>query len=436
MNFNIFKYRFVRNLTVYTTAVFLNKAIGFILLPVFSHYFSEKEYGLFALYTTILVFLTPVVELSASGAISVEYFKLDDRSKFKHYFSSAILAPLIATTLLTLFMLLFYEPIADWAEIKAIWLVFLPVLTLLQIIPLLLQSYYRVVEKPISFTVFTLLYSIFNILIGLYFVVLLNLNYEGRIASLLINGAVFSLISLFFLWKADLLTFKIKKAYIRDAVAFGLPLLPVAIARISMNMSDRFFIKDLVGIEELGMYNMGYMIGMIINHLGEAITNAWAPYLMNQLKLNTDISRKKIIKGTIGLVTMVCISFITLIAINPLIFTFLIDDKFEAASEFVFWIALGYFFLSVYRIFVNVIFYYKKNHLLLRLALFIMPVNLIMNYFFIHKWGAAGAAYVTVITYFLYSFYTIYHANNLFPIRWAHELSSLTNDKLKHFIKR
>ena len=59
--------------------------------------------------------------------------------------------------------------------------------------------------------------------------------------------------------------FKFERNIVKDALSFGFPLVFSAVAINLLNGSDRYIIKFLIGEKVLGLYELGYRVGGIIN---------------------------------------------------------------------------------------------------------------------------------------------------------------------------
>ena len=59
---------------LYTATNFVNSAIPFLMLPVYTRYLSPYDYGIVATFQILVSFISPFIGLSLTGAISVKYY--------------------------------------------------------------------------------------------------------------------------------------------------------------------------------------------------------------------------------------------------------------------------------------------------------------------------------------------------------------------------
>src|SRR6185295_5091463 len=105
--------KFIKQISLYTFVGLFGAAINFFVMPVLSHYLSPADYGLVSLFNTYVTILIPLVSLSAFTLLNVDYFKEKDRQVFASKFNSIQVIPLFITLILSLFVWLFYKPLAD-----------------------------------------------------------------------------------------------------------------------------------------------------------------------------------------------------------------------------------------------------------------------------------------------------------------------------------
>jgi O-antigen/teichoic acid export membrane protein len=185
-----------------------------------------------------------------------------------------------------------------------------------------------------------------------------------------------------------------------------------------ITMIDRVFITNMVGIDETGIYTVGYQVGMIVGVVSLSINKAWTPWLYEKLNDGSESAKKKIIKLTyIIFVAIICFSLV-LSVLAPWFMKYLVGENFDNATGYIIWIAFGYTFNGMYFMVAGYIFYEEKTHLLSWMTFMAAGLNMILNYFFILKYGAIGAAYATGLTYFFHFLLTWYLASRVYKMPW------------------
>lgn len=410
---NLFK-----SFSLYTIASFVERGIAFLLLPIFTFYLSTEDFGILALVTSVFSFTTPLINLGVQGAISVAYFN-GSRVNYPSYFSSSIFPPLVITLFLIFLLLMFKSYVEDFFEIPFIWILSLPFFGFLSFFNSLVLVDYQIKNEASNYVIFSISSSTLNILISLFLVVSLGFSYQGRLIGQYSSITIFFIISIYILYnKRKLLVKNINWLNIKNSLTFGLPLVPHMIGGLVISMSDRLFIDHFWGKEQLGIYNVGHLIGSAISIIGVAFANAIIPFSYELFSINTLESKVKVVKVYwIFIVLLLFIVFCVWI-FTPLVFKWFIDEKFVDGSKYVIWITLGYFFQGLYLLFANIIFYLKKTILFFYLSFGNILINLGLNYFLVPILGPIGSALSTFLSFFLFFVTVASFCNKVYPLPW------------------
>ena len=413
------KTKLIKTFSLYTFVGFLNAGIGFLILPVLTHYLSPADYGIIALMNTYVSILMPIVGLSTASFVSVEYFnKKLPPDQFRILFSSVRAIPLL---MLLPFLLLFvfgYKVLPTILELPplAYWLL-LP-LTLFALYGDNFKSFLVTTKRTWLFSITTLGKFFLEIPLTLLLIIYAHQQWDGRIYAWLITVLVFTLLSIYYYKKWNLLKFVIKKEYVRQAIWFGAPLILHQIGKFVINQADRIFLAKMISVDEMGIYSVGYQVGMVLLIVSTAFTNFFSPFLFEQLNKNSEAAKLKIIKVSYLFIFAMFGILVVLTWLTPSLFAIFISERFAGAAQYVFWIGLSYCFWALYLVFAGYIYYLKKSKILGYLAIFNVAINLSLTYLFIKIFGAIGAAYATCLSFFLVCTIIGFISNRLYPMPW------------------
>jgi O-antigen/teichoic acid export membrane protein len=408
---------FLKSLSIYTSTSILNSAIPFLLLPILTNYLTVEEYGLLAIMQIFIIFTIPFISINIQSTLQLEYHDLDT-DKFALWVSSVLIIPLITIFIVLLFFMLFESLIYSFINTSLLWILLIPLIAFMQVVPQTILSIYKISERPIDYAKYQLSLTGLNLLLTVGLVVLLNLNWEGRILAIFLTYLLFTFIGIYLLIKMKLIVLRIEKRYVQKALQLGTPLIVHVVSATLFMMSDRLFISYYLGNEALGIYAVGAQVAMMALIIQQSFNQAWVPYLFKNLKIGSRENKIKIIKiSYISMLFFLLLPFIIEL-INPLFFYFFINEKFIDAMSYVFWIALGYSLLGMYKVVTNYIFYKKRVKLLSMMTFLSLLINLILNYFLIQKYGAIGVAYGTSITVAIFFIIAFILANKVHPMPW------------------
>jgi O-antigen/teichoic acid export membrane protein len=413
--------KFIKQISLYTFIGFFNAGISFLLMPYLSHFIDPVGYGMLSMVNSFVTILIPLIGLTASGIISVEYYKLKDKTQFASLFSSVQLIPLVPGLFILILSFFFKNAIANFLEIPRVsnfWIPLSVVIALLSIYFDALLVYNVIEQKPNNYVKFSIFRLVMEVGLTLLFVSYYGMGWEGRLWSWLIATIISFFLSVNYFRSQGLFTWNIRKKYIRAGIIFGLPLILHTIGKFVINQSDRIFIAKMVSIEEAGIYNIGYQVGMVILLLVNAAGNFFQPFLFERLTDLTDYRKLEIVRiiYIIIIALLVLLLFTTLIA--PFLFKTIIDSSYSGAVVFVFWTGLSYFFWGVYTLFTGFIFYKKQTNQLGYLAILNVTLNICLNYILIKHFEALGAVYATCISFFVIAAVVVWRGSSLFKLPW------------------
>ena len=408
---------FFKSLSIYTTTSVLNSAIPFFLLPILTNYLTVEEYGLLAIIQIFIIFTIPFVSINIQSTLQLEYHELK-ADEFALWVSSVLIIPLITIFMVLFFFILFESFIFNFLNVSLVWILLVPLIAFMQVVPQTILSIYKISERPIDYAKYQLSLTGINIFLTLGLVVLLNLNWEGRILAIFFTYLIFTILGIYLLLKMKLIVLRLEKTYIKKAFQLGVPLIVHVICASLFMMSDRLFVSYYLGNNTLGIYAVGAQVAMVALIIQQSFNQAWVPYLFKNLKIGLIENKIRIIKiSYVAILFFMILPFLVEL-LNPLFFNFFINEKFRDATEYVFWIALGYSLLGMYKVVTNYIFYKKRVKLLSIMTFGSLIINLILNYVLIHKYGAIGVAYGTVITVGIFFLIAFVLANRVHKMPW------------------
>jgi O-antigen/teichoic acid export membrane protein len=401
----------------YSGVNIINASVPFLLLPILTEYLSPSDYGILSLVQLLMALAFPIV-LNAQSLITIEYSNLSI-NKFKKLISSILFFAFAGFIVLESGFYLLSDYIYEYFFLPDRLLLFIPVFLLFQVIPMLIPFIFQAKKQPFNFGKFKISLTIFNIGLSLFFVMYLNYGWEGRLWGIVGSFAVFNLIGLYLLMKIDLLSFNLDKDSIMQVFRYGIPLIPHMVGVFLISGSSRFFLADIMGVKEVGIFAVAFQVSGSIFIIMNAINLAWSPYLFESLNKNPTMDIKlKLIKQTYQILIFMIIVVLVFLVLCPFIFYVFIDDSYHSGILLSRILAFGFLFQGFYFMFTNYIFYSKKTKYLSFITLFSSFIVVISNFFLISSVGILGAAYAVVISYIVLCLIVAYFANKLVPMPW------------------
>ena len=410
----------LKNISLFTFFNVINSAIPFLLLPILTVYLSPEDYGIVDLFYNISIIATPVIGLSVVQSISRYYFEEVDLSKFVTTVFLILSGVGLLLILLSLLFSLVAQEYISSLDIPPLLIVVALIYTLFSQISEILLTLWRVSYQTVKFGLFRVAKTSMDLGLSIILIVSFNMGWEGRILPQLIIALLFGTAACYMLYKKGyLLKLKVDKKYKKEALSFSVPLIFHSLGGNLIGFSDRFFILFMLGLNNVGIYSVGYQIGMVVALLQNSFNQAWVPFFFEKLKENKPSEKLKIVKITYGYFGLLLLVVLFFYLITPIIYRYFIGDAFESGATVVFWVLLGYAFQGMYKMAVNYLFYLKKTKLIAYCTIFTVGLNLILNYVLIKLNGITGAAQATLISFVVLFVVVFVMANRSYKMPWS-----------------
>lgn len=417
--------KLARSFSIYMLSSVAAAAVPLLLLPLLTRELTESEYGIIAALTTLVTFVSPPLFWGVTGAVSVEYTRLS-RDRFSLYFSSALRLPLASFAVLMGGTAIAAPLLSKDFGVPTAWFMSVPVFALLSLFPQLLSAILRMRDQAAAYGYFEFFSAGLAVVLSLLLVIVCGLHWQGRMLALAGTYGVTTAIALVWLLREGYLVRAFSRPDFHDAFKFGAGLVPHDLGNQAIRVADRLFLVAMVGLAGTGQYAVASQIASVMLVVLSAFNRAWAPYLFAQLRAEGTETRKAIVRKSYLVICCALLFFVAFNAAVPLAYRLFVDAKFHPSMSYVLWLTLGYLFMAVYMTYIDYIFYVKKTHVLSVITLFNLACNLGLNYLFIGRFGAIGAAYAFAATMFVVMLLAFFLSNRLHPMPWFYWLRSNT----------
>lgn len=403
---------------IYGVADVVPYLINFLLLRVFTSYLSPADYGALG----ILLLFGVLTKIFFRAGLDSAFFRIyyeqkTDRDKKVLATTLFATAFAISTTLFTL-CIVFAAPISRWllgGELSestiSTWVVLVAADTLLNTFAFVPMNLFRMLGRPASFTVMTLLRSFVNI--GLKVILVVSgWGVDGVLWADIAASTVFVMALSPTLIRNLAPGFSLPM--LRSAAAFGLPKVPHGLAHQVLNFSDRKLIELFLALSATGLYHIGYMLGTGVKFFLAAFELAWGPYVYAQLD-KPDAARTLARLATYAFAAIVGCGLLNAVFGRELLFL-MATPQFHAAYPVIPIVVLAYVTQGFFALTSIGIGISKKTTYFPVMTLSAAVLNIVLNILWIPRFGIEGAAWATVAGYALMAVMGIYFGNKHYPI--------------------
>lgn len=376
---------------IYTLSNFAVAGVPFLLLPVLTRVLDPAAYGVIAMFTLVVSLISVGVGLNVHGAIAVRYF---DRSSFDipKYVSTALVILAVSTVFMLVLVSIVGARLAEFTSIPRQWLYVAVLVAFLQFLVQVLLALWQASKKPIKYGALRVTHAFLDAIGSIVLVLVLALSWQGRLNGMLVAWLFAAIIAVYFLVREGWLAWSIDPTYAKDALNYGVPLVPHALGGLLLGMADRFIVNNTLDVSSTGIYVVAVQLGLILGMLADSFNKAFAPWLMEKLSDIDHKSQKKIVIFTY-------VYFLAIIAlaalgafVAPYVLPYIVGPQFQTSGPLLVFILFGNAFIGMYYMVTNYIFYSRRTGLLSALTISVGVITVALSWFLVKNYGIKGAA--------------------------------------------
>ena len=392
--------------------------IGAIFFPVLSFYLSPEELGKVGLFLGINAFMEPLI---AGNLENLSWKKKFDRGDFKTFKIIIIQITVILAAIFIGIVLVFSDFFKDKVGNTHL---LQPLIAMLDTWIIIKSVDFFSAHKHRQGNYLTISKQILVFLVTILLLQFFIHDYQARIYGQLIASLALGTYAVRSYLKNIRLKeiVQFKKGQYQPIVAFMLLGYPGLIFEWVIFHSDKFFIEGIIGKQDLGIYTMAYALSIAVYISDSAISQVWN----SEYYKIADSGNFRKIYSSIGIQA----ALITLVAMAlslaaPLIYKYIINSGYAAGTQLVPIIAFAYVFFAIADKFKLFIIKSERAGWITINNGIAAATNIALNLFLIRKFGITGAAWSTIISYFVLMvlnmtvgirLFSLYHKNNKFQM--------------------
>lgn len=381
---------------VFLLVSIIQKGLAYITTPIYTNLLTTDEFGKVAVFLTWFQLIGIVSMFSLQAGV----FN-NGMMEYKHdrdgYMFSMLMLSNIITVITGVIFIGGYRIWEKYIKLDMPLILLMFALFLTQPAMNFWQSRNRFEFKYKMLAVATLSSCIFSPIIAVICIFLFpNNKVYGRLF-----GAECTLIAFylfFYIYIVIKSKGKLNTSYWRFALLFNLPLIPHYLSQYLLNSSDKLMISYLINDTETAYYNVAYSVGAVVTIVWSAINTSLLPFTYENCEKKNYGHISDITNPLILLYGAACL---LIILFAPELISIMAPKEYSIAIYVVPPIVGGVFFQSLYYIFANAIYYYKKPKYVMYASFSAAIINLVLNYIFIPKYGFIAAGYTTLISFLI-----------------------------------
>ncbi len=387
-----------RHSAVYGVFDFLGRAGAFLLVPLYARVMTPAEFGALEIFTVSWALLLTVLVLGFNSALVRYYVPEPDPAVRTEYFRTAFSAVLLVAGIAAAALFAAAPAVSRMmfrdSSQTGLWrLLFAWVF--LDASGLMLLSLFRAQGRPVRYSLVNLSKLFSVLLLNALLVGVLHKGVAGALTGNLLGSAVGLALGLVGAAREFGLSIRIER--LRRLAGFGLPLVVSGLGLYVMNSADRFFLNAFGNLTELGIYSLGYKVGLSMSVMLNAFVVAWPPVMF---RIAEEKNAPEIFARVLTYYLLVtCGILIGVASMSHEIVYVIAGAAYASAAALVPLILIAYLVQGVYYILSVGVTVTDKTRWVPVVVGAAALVNLAGNYLLIPHFKLWGAAWATLISF-------------------------------------
>ena len=412
--------KLLKDSVIYGGGDVLARVVSFITFPIIAGALSVEGYGVLELTITLITMGGLIARCGVNNAAQRFYW---DPMTPEDQRPSVVTAGLVITISLGIVLaslvgifhdLVFQSGAGRVTIIGAAGAIGLALLMPLTTWTQYLQDVLRLHFAPWKFIGFSFVTRAFSAVLAAVAAVMLNAGVGG---VLLAQGLVLLVAFPLGLWliKRDL-TKRLDRVWIWRLLAYGAPFILTEAAFWLFSSIDRWMLATMIGAQEVGLYSASFRVSLLASFVATAFGMAWSPYAV-KLQSEHPTRFKNMYAEILVLLLLVMLVVGGAIALfSGELLGWLLPAEFAGAGAPLCILSLCVVVQATQQITAVGISLSKKTHLFIYLVSAAAGVNVLLNLELIPLFGAAGAAWATLIAHMMLTLGYMFCSQYVYPI--------------------
>jgi len=390
---------------IYGISTVLARLLNFALVPLYANVLTTSEFGIVANVYAYIAFIT----IFYSFGMESSYFRYASSKEIgdeKDNFSTPFIAIASASFLFSLLIMLSANPLTSAFQIDislSYLLYYTAGILFFDAIILVPYASLRLQHRAKFFAATKVLNIILTIVLNIITVYYLRWGIEGIFFSNLAASILAFVILIPAIQRQ--FNFRFHRILFKELLKFGLPIVPVGLSGILLQIVDRPILKLLMDDSAVGIYQANYRLGIFMALITGMFEYAWRPFFLSHAK---DPNAKQLFSRVMTYYLLICaVVFLSLSFFLPHIIQYkffgryILPPPYWEGLKIVPMVLLSYILSGIGTNLNAGIQIEKKTVYLLPTSLSGSVSKIILTFLLVPYMGIMGAAVATVIGYFM-----------------------------------
>ena len=401
--------RLVRDTGIFAVGALGSKLVLFFLVPLYTNYMTEAEYGISDLVFTVAQLVMPFFSVCIFD--SIVRFGLAKNTKPLNVLLNGLLVCLGGGVLLFAVTPCFglYPAIAEWKWFLSIYVFF-------SMINSVTMNYLKVKDLNRLYAILSILQALSLAGLNIIFLCYASLGVSGYLLSVLIScglNAGVSFIAGGLL--RDLRSATLDCNLLKEMVLFAAPLILNSVSWWVIQSSNKIMIDIMLGASALGVFTVATKIPSIINVMISIFSQAWGLSSFREIETTNDTGFYSNVLNVYQSIAFGA-SLLLLIVAKPFMLIYVGEDFFEA-WRYLPLLLVSASFSAVASYYATMYSALKKNVNNMVTTSISAVVNIVASLLGIYFFGLWGAVIGTALSYVVLVIVRIFDVKRYVPLR-------------------
>lgn len=410
----------MKDTSIYGMTTVISRLVGFILLPLYTHYLTPKDYGIIAMLGLFQSVFLPLGNLGLKSAVFRYISKAETAEEESMVFSTVYFSSLVITLVVGLLCLLFAKPLTllllDEAAYLNIFLITLATAALSSL-STIFSAFLRIKRAVWKASIGGLLNLIISVFASIILVVYFHTGVLGTVIGAFVGCLSMQLYFFFAVHAPSIKLFNLQE--LKVMLRYSLPFLPHQLQAVGLALFAQFMLKEMMSLEDAGLYNIAWKFCLPLNMAIEAFQTSWGAYKFEIYKKDANAKQTFSSFFSIYFITT-CTLYLATALFGWFFLKLTIHYNFHAAHHLIPVLALIPLFNGAYYMMGSGIGFGDKPKRLPAISLIGLIIIIAVSYLLIPPLLAIGAGIANAIGWAVMSALVFMYGQSIYkiPINW------------------
>lgn len=411
--------RFLRFSLIYAFGDLLAKGARIVLIPYYLSVLQQSEIGILAVIQAIIFLSWTLLGFGLAFAVRRYYYDYEKEGQGNTFVSTLWCARWAGGLPVYGCLLLIGWWFYSWSDGSlGLNLILLAITAgFLKGGLNLVEFWLNIREEPVKYRAFTFSQFLLTTLLVIYFVSFQSLGVLGIVLGEIVSYSIFVLVSAFLLLRKSQPNLSVMRW--NEVASYCVPVLPHALFMWGLMGVDRLVLNEYVDKAQIGIYEIGYLLGSFLSIVIRSMRAAWIPSYFRSAQ-ETGSKAQFARTATVYFVCTYATAILGLLFAPEIIwiFSFASPSSYVESVTIMQIVLFGFVGMAIFLAVNQPLLYEERTGQLAAISGFGLAVNLLANFLLVPRYGIYGAATATVIAYAAISILTLVLMRRIYQFEW------------------